>query len=159
MVLGLEGIWHSPAFNVLLPLYSLSLIRHPVCYIRVLRDIRAKLPVFNDLRGWKSKATRISISAHKMCLVLVASRLVPNLHGVSLGESVIGLWIQHFGKLQKGVSKTFCITTINRMSSNKNVDIELESFLLDPDSSKGKKTLGKGRRNVIVFNWKKVDRW
>jgi hypothetical protein len=44
------------------------------------------------------------------------------------------------------------------MSSKKNVDIELESFLLDPDSSEGKKTLGKGRRNVIVFDCKKVVR-
>jgi hypothetical protein len=44
------------------------------------------------------------------------------------------------------------------MFSNKNVDIELESFLLDLDSSEGKKTLGKGRRNVIVLNCKKVVR-
>jgi hypothetical protein len=44
------------------------------------------------------------------------------------------------------------------MSSNKNADIELESFLLDPDGSEGIKGLGKGRRNVIVFNCKKVAR-
>ena len=45
---------------------------------------------------------------------------------------------------------------MGRMFS-KNVDIELESFLLDPDSSEGMKALGKGRRNVIVFNCKKVN--
>ena len=60
---------------------------------------------------------------------------------------------------QKGQSKTFCRLLqriMGRMSSNKNADIELESFLLDPDGSKGMKGLGKGRRNVIVFNCKKV---
>jgi len=36
------------------------------------------------------------------------------------------------------------------MSSNKNADINTNAFLLDPDSSEGKKTLGKGRRNVTV---------
>ena len=62
-------------------------------------------------------------------------------------------------KLQKGQSKTFCRLLqriMGRMSSNKNV--ELESFLLDPDGSEGMKGLGKGRRNVIVFNCKKVAR-
>ena len=64
-------------------------------------------------------------------------------------------------KLQKGQSKTFCRLLqriMGRMSSNKNADIELESFLLDPDGSEGMKGLGKGRRNVIVFNCKKVAR-
>jgi hypothetical protein len=42
------------------------------------------------------------------------------------------------------------------MSSNKNLHIELDSFLLDPNSSKGMKGLGKVRRNVLVFNYKKV---
>ena len=142
MLLGPEGIRHSPAFNILLLLYSLYLIRHPVCYIQVLKEIRAKLPVFNDLRGWKSKATRISISAHKTRLVLVTSRLVLNLPGASLGVNMIGFRIRQFGKLQKGGSKTFCSLQqqlMGRISSNKNVDIELESFLLDPDSSEGMK--------------------
>jgi hypothetical protein len=42
--------------------------------------------------------------------------------------------------------------------SNKNAYIEIESFLPDPDSSEWMKGLGKGRRNVIVFNCKKVVR-
>jgi hypothetical protein len=45
---------------------------------------------------------------------------------------------------------------MGRMSSNKNADIELESFLLDPDGSEGMKGLKRGRRIVIVFNCKKV---
>ena len=45
------------------------------------------------------------------------------------------------------------------MSSNKNVYIELESFLLDPDISEEMKALGKGRSNVTTFNCKKVVRW
>ena len=45
---------------------------------------------------------------------------------------------------------------MGRMSSNKNIGIELVSCLLDPDSSEGIKALGKGRKNVIVFNCKKV---
>jgi len=45
-------------------------------------------------------------------------------------------------KLQKGGSKTFCRPLqqiMGRMSSNKNADIDLDSFLLDPDSSEGMK--------------------
>jgi len=45
---------------------------------------------------------------------------------------------------------------MGRMSSNKNAHIELESFLLDPDSLEGMKGSGKVRRNVIVFNFQKV---
>ena len=49
-------------------------------------------------------------------------------------------------------------TTVNRQNvfKKKKVDIELESFLLDPDSSEGIKALGKGRKNVIMFNCKRV---
>ena len=71
MLLDPQGIRHSPAFNILLQLYSIYFIKCPICYIHVLREIRPKLPVFNDLRGGKSKATRFSISTHKTRLVLV----------------------------------------------------------------------------------------
>ena len=77
-------------------------------------------------------------------------------------EYMVGLWIQQFGKLQKGRSKTLCSLLqqiMGRILSNKNANIELESFLLDPNGSKGIKGLGKSRRNVIVFNCKKVVQW
>ena len=45
---------------------------------------------------------------------------------------------------------------MNRISSNKNAHKELESFLLDLDSSEGMEGSGKGGRNVIVFNCKEV---
>ena len=104
----------------------------------------------------QSKVTRILISAHKTRLVLVASRLVPNLRGLGKSENMIGLRIRQFGKLQKGCS--LLQRLMGRMFSNKNVEIELESFLLYSDSSERMKALGKDRRNVIVFNCKKAVR-
>ena len=184
--------WHSTAFDILLPLYSIYFITYPLCYIQILREIRAKLPVFNDLWGWKRKTTRILISTHKTCLVLVTSWLVPTLCGMFLGLEQAFLcadvsanlqrrcraqnlhmekvacskprlslgktWLDfEYGSLANCRSKTFCSLLqwlMARMSLNKNVDIELESFLLDPNSSEGMKVLGKGRKNVNIFNWK-----
>jgi len=53
-----------------------------------------------------------------------------------------------FGKLQKGSPSFHRPITMNngQMSSNKNAHIELESFLLDPDSLEGMKGSGKVRK-------------
>jgi hypothetical protein len=65
-------------------------------------------------------------------------------------------------KLQKGQSKTFCRLLqwiMGRISLGKGMAIGLGLFLPDPSRSRGMEGLGKGRRNVIVFNCKKVAWW
>ena len=49
VLLDPQSTRHSPAFNILLQLYSFYFITCPICYIWVLREIRAKLPVLDDL--------------------------------------------------------------------------------------------------------------
>ena len=64
----------------------------------------------------------------------------------------LNLAAQHIAtNLQKCQFKTFCRLLqwiMGRMFSNKNVDIDLESFPLNPDSSEEMKGWGKCRRNL-----------
>ena len=54
VLFDLEGIWHSPVSHILLQLYSNYFIRHLICYIWVLREIRAKLPELDHRQGGRS---------------------------------------------------------------------------------------------------------